>query len=59
MVFTQFSALGAKPGRNPILVMACFFGEIDFKNTIGRAFYGGLPKKGDENSKIDPFMAKS
>ena len=24
MVFTQFSVLGGKPGRNPILLMACF-----------------------------------
>ena len=22
--FSQFSALGAKPGRNPILALACF-----------------------------------
>ena len=43
MVFLQFSAFGAKPGRNPFLVMALW--KIDFRNTIGRAFHGGLPIK--------------
>ena len=45
MVFPQVSVLGAKPGRNPILLMACLLGKIDFTNTIGRAFHGGLPNK--------------
>ena len=34
------------------------FAEIDFKNTEEHSM-GDCQKKGDENSKFDPFMAKS
>ena len=54
------SAVWVKPGWNPFLVMACFFGEIDFRNNNGRVFHSGLQKTfSGKNLKFDPFMAKS
>ena len=59
--FSQFSAFGAKPGRNPILAMACFLDKKNFRNIRSRGFhnYGIAEKNSKKNSTFDPFMAKS
>ena len=35
------------------------FGEIDFKNTIGRAFHGGLPKKDTKTQNLTRLWPKA
>ena len=58
MAFPHFNALGAKPGRNPILVLACSMEKYTSKTQLEEHSMGDCQNKCDENSKFDPFMAK-
>ena len=43
--FSQFSAFGAKPGRNPILVMACFLDQKTSETSLEEDSIGDCRKK--------------
>ena len=43
--FYPIQCFGGKTWPKSYSCYGLLFGEIDFKNTIGRAFHGGLPKK--------------
>ena len=57
--FYPIQCFGGKTWPKSYCCYGLLFGEIDFKNTIGRAFHGDCQKNCDENSKFDPLMAKS
>ena len=57
--FYPIQCFGGKTWPKSYCCYGLLFGEIDFKNTIGRAFHGDCQNNCDENSKFDPFLAKS